>query len=370
MLDDCRPSIALSLVDDAGYTRLRDQCGRLPVQFSAFWGLETALGNPDPVADLLIEIRKGSARHALLGGLAPSAIDALCDGSAEWTALRRFAQAWSNHDDPRAALVRNLWVEFDLIAAARATPAIDAVGHPSVFWGPEPDARGDWDKVQSLLSFVTDSFSEFPKTLPLEPIERAMRTLPEDGHVFQLGAMTARGDVMLRVCVNHLRTQDMPGWLRQQGWPGDIAALEGALDPLGSMVRSLAFDLDYTSAGLGPKLGVECYQHWPVLDVAQWLPFLNHAAALGLIVPSKRDAIAAFPASTEVPWADQFASGRKHGFVFPVVYRNIHHVKLVFVADRFTEAKAYLGVTRPGVKMQYPFPNIPAGEPDEWLANS
>jgi hypothetical protein len=55
--------------------------------------------------------------------------------------------------------------------------------------------------------------------------------------------------------------------------------------------------------------------------------------------------------------------------MFPVVFQNIHHVKLSFVDQGFREAKAYLGVTRPGVKIGFPLRPVPEGEADEWLAS-
>jgi hypothetical protein len=182
--------------------------------------------------------------------------------------------------------------------------------------------------------------------------------------------MASRGDVMLRLCLINVYQRNLPAWLRAQGWPGDTVALARVLDELGPLVSLMAFDLDYTTAGLGPKLGIECYRSWPVLDTAQWQPLLDYASGHGLIAPPRRDAITAFPARTDADWTEQFETGKKLGYVFPILYRNIHHVKLVFMGDRFTEAKAYLGVTRPGVKMAYPFPNIPAGEPDEWIATN
>jgi hypothetical protein len=54
--------------------------------------------------------------------------------------------------------------------------------------------------------------------------------------------------------------------------------------------------------------------------------------------------------------------------MFPLVYRNIHHIKVAFVDGACREAKAYLGITRPGVKIGLPRPSAPAGEAEEWLS--
>jgi hypothetical protein len=358
----CEPSMSAALVDSAHLAGLTHACRRLPREFSAFWGLESALGDPRGEVDLLVEIKGGSPRRAVLAGTAASPLlDALCQRVEAWAELRRFARAWEDEDGRPQALVRNVWLEFDLIAAAAANPPFDALERPSVFWGPDVVERDDWPTFLAFVAFVRRHFALFPAPLPLGAIERAVRQLPPGARVFQVGAMQTRGDVMLRVCVNRLSPADVPAWLRTQGWNGDADALDVALGDVAPLVRLVALDVDYTASGIGPKIGFECYQHWNDLAPTQWQPLLTHVSGLGLCVPSKRDAVASFPAKTES------ASPRaEDGVLFPVIYRNIHHVKLSFIGDAFREAKAYLGITRPGVKL--PRTLTPIGEPEDWLS--
>jgi hypothetical protein len=213
---------------------------------------------------------------------------------------------------------------------------------------------------------VRDSFAPFPRVLPLDTIERAARHLPPGACIFQLGAMQTRGEVMLRLCINHVAPADVPRWLRAQGWQGDAQALGRALSSIAPLVRVVAVDVDYTTAGIGPKIGVECYLQWTDTDPAQWQPLLDHLSGLGLCVESKRAAIAAFPAKTDFPVKEQLQSP-EDGAMFPVVFQNIHHVKVSFLDGAFREAKAYLGITRPGMKIGSPFRPVPEGEADEWL---
>jgi hypothetical protein len=264
--------------------------------------------------------------------------------------------------------VRNVWLEFDLIAASCAHPRIDALERPSVFWGPNEIGRNNWEAFASLVAFVRDRFASFPESLPLASIECAVRHLPDAARVFQVGAMRSRGDVVLRMCINHLPPSDMPGWLEAQDWNGDSEALGWAVAALVPHVRVMALDVDFTSAGIGPKIGVECYLRWSHLDSERWLPLLNHVSGLGLCIDAKRQAIRRFPAKTEYSLREQWARAER-GVIFPVVYRNIHHVKLSFAGHAFHEAKAYLGITRPGVRIDKPITDIPAGDPEEWLAS-
>lgn len=343
VLQVCEPSISDPLIDPPHLAALAQVCARLPRQFSSFWGIETALGDPRGEVDLLVELKRRSVRHELLAGPAPSRLDALCERVPAWAALRRFARAWADQTDPRAALVRNMWVEFDLIAAAGANPPFDALERPSAFWGPDQIGCDDWPRFLSLAELVRDNFAPFPRVLPLTSIERAVRQLPAGAHIFQLGAMQTRGDVMLRLCINALSPADVPAWLQAQGWSGDARALRAALGALVPLVRVLAVDVDYTADGIGPKIGIECYLQWGDLDPAQWQPLLDHVCGLGLCVDSKRDAIAAFPATTEYPLSEQLQRAAD-GFMFPVVYRNIHHVKVSFIDRAFRDAKAYWGL--------------------------
>jgi hypothetical protein len=179
--------------------------------------------------------------------------------------------------------------------------------------------------------------------------------------------MQTRGEVMLRLCINHLPPAGVPAWLQAQGWPGDVSALGAALMAIVPLVRVVAIDVDYTKAGIGPKIGIECYQQWTDPERAQWQPLLDHLDALGLCVDSKRTAIAAFPAKTEYRVKD-LLQHPEDDTMFPVIYRNIHHVKVSFLDGAFREAKAYLGIARPGMKIGAPFRPVPEGETDEWLS--
>ena len=347
--------------------RLGAVCARLPKAFSVFWGLECPLGTERAEADVLVEIRRDTSRHALLAGDTPSAIDPLCEAVPAWAALRRFAQRWRARDDERRELVRNVWIEFDLIAAAQASPPLDALTRPSVFWGPHEIGPNDWQRFVDFTDYVRESFTPFPDRLPLAGLERAVRSLPDGARVFQVGAMQLRGDVRLRLCVNSLPLSAMAGWLAAQQWSGDADSLLEALTALAPHVRKAALDVDYTAGGIGPKIGLECYQEWQQLNTDQWQPLLNHTHALGLCAPSRRDAVTLFPAKTEYSLRHQY-DHPEDGHFFPVVYRNIHHVKLSFVGAGFRDAKAYLGVTRPGVRVGFPLREVPDGDADEWLS--
>jgi hypothetical protein len=366
VLRDCAPSFTPDLAGGDAWTALDAACRRLPATLSTFWGVETRLGDDRPELDVLVEIKRGAPGHALLAG-SSAAIDRLCATAETWRALRQFAMTWGDRAHALHGLVRNLWLEFDLVAA-RASAA-DALAVPCVFWGPERAPITSGPALMDLLEAVGRAFAPYPRHLPRDLLDPLVRGLPPGARAFQVGAMRLRGDVVLRVCINAIASNAVPAWLGSAGWSGDLDALREELRALDGLVRAIAVDVDVTAAGLGPKLGIECYLDWTNASSDQWIPLLDFlGGARGLCRPAKRRAIARFPQRTDFSISEQLSVSRS-GFLSPVLFRNIHHVKLAFVDDRFTEAKAYLGVARPGVSIgQFLDPNAPAAMEDGWYA--
>jgi len=357
-------SLSGELVDAASLAALAGMGARLPVDLSSFWGFEVQLGNDRPEIDFLVEIRRGTPGHALLAGREASRLDDLCGRSEAWAELRRFARAWFDSGHALHGAVRNVWVEFDMVAA-RAAHA-DALARPCVFWGPAPPASGDQVAVGDLLDLVRREFSPCPDALPRDLLGEAVRALPGAARIFQIGAMHWRGDVVLRMCVNTIARDDVPGWLERLKWDGDAPALGAALASIAPLVRNIAVDVDFTPQGVGRKIGIECYLDWRELAVPEWDRVLDYLSARGLCSASKRRAVTAFPAKTEYSLREQLAA-RRRGFMFPVLYRNIHHVKLAFVGSGWVEAKAYLGVSRPGIDIAACFSPEPSdGGESSW----
>jgi hypothetical protein len=346
-IDDIHQTMASSfapeLLDEGAARELGALCARLPLTLTSFWGFETQLGTERAEVDLLVEVKNGSPGHQLL-----AAGTHLPSDAAAWVALHEFARTWSDADGLLAQTVRNLWLEFDLVAARAAHS--NALETPCVFWGPSDEAARDHGGLLRVLDTIAPAFSPFPAAWPRAHVERALTRLPAGARVFQIGSMHARGDVVLRMCVNDITPEQVPEWLSDSGWQGDALALTDALQDVSTRSRVLAVDVDFTASGAGPKLGIECYQDWRETAMTQWQPLLEFAAALGLCTDAKRRALAAFPAKTEFTLQEQVAA-RRHGYLFPVLYRNLHHIKLSFVGSGYTEAKAYLGVSRPGVNV-------------------
>lgn len=275
------------------------------------------------------------------------AIDRIATSPA-WRAARGFARRWLEPAHVLHQSVRNVWLEFNLVAAARAGSDSQSVERPSIFWGPDPGAP---TPTRALVESIAGAFPLFPADVPLDTLDRAVRSLPEGARVFQIGAMDLRGDVRLRLCAGPVAPDMTAGWLTSIGWPGDGAALDAFVRRVEPLADRFALDFDLTPTGVGPKVGLECYRTVGDVDAARWTVLFDMLRAEGLVVGQKRAAVDAFPARTRFASAEYMSQG-DGSYIYPALVRAVHHIKVGFERDRATDAKGYLGVYRPGVNLR------------------
>jgi hypothetical protein len=218
-----------------------------------------------------------------------------------------------------------------------------------MFWGPDPDMPLSAPFLQLLLAAMS-SFQQADVDGQL--LQSLVASLPNEAQLFQVGMMASRSQPVVRGCVNRIAAQDVASWLADLNWPGDTAVLTELLHTLAPRLQSLAVDVDFTAAGVAAKVGLECYMDWANADPNQWLPLLDYLAGLQLCVPSKQRGILAFPGT------NRLLSSQQHtmcGIIYPLLIHNIHHLKLSVMNNRIVEAKAYLGVYRPGINYDHVF---------------
>jgi hypothetical protein len=342
-----RTSFSDALVDAPSYRRLARACSRLPADLSTFWGVETRLSDRHAAVDLLVEVKRGSPGHGLLGGTKPSIVDELVSHWPVWRRIRDFARHWEDESGGGYCNVRNLWLEFDIAAAGSDYDVDQAMGHPCVFWGPEGRSAGDQGFFDDLVKLIANFY---PLWVAPERLDDIASGLSGDARVFQVGAMGSREDAVLRLCVNRMTARDLVPWLDAIDWPGDASALEATLTTLRPLIRDLAVGIDVTAAGVAAKIGIECYLDWSVEQARQWRPLLDYLLEHGLLTNEKRRALELFPERSSYGPRQQLRWIRD-GVMYPVLIRNIHHIKLGFCSDRVSEAKGYLGLYRPGVRL-------------------
>jgi hypothetical protein len=337
-----------SLIGIEGYEPLSRVAARLPMELSSFWGFECRLGEPEPLADILFEIKKEALGLPFLAGLEPSSLDRFCETFPVWKRLRSLARNWSDSAHPWRRLIRNLWLEMDLAEALKIEApdagAIDKALHqPNLFFGPEQGTpRGELD---NLIQEIMLLFERPP--VQARKLREFLDGLPDGAEIFQVGFMLTReDDVGIRLCVDQVEEPALLPWLTRL-LPDGECGLQSALDVIIPLCRHRTFGFNLTEDGIGTAIGVECYQDWLEENPAQWRPLLDELERRGLCLPEKARGVRDYAGKTASPLKDRLA----RGMIYLHTYRKIHHLKLTVARGALTQAKAYLAVSRPGLPL-------------------
>jgi hypothetical protein len=239
--------------------------------------------------------------------------------------------------------ILNLWLEFDTEKLTSHEYAKNLLQKPSVFIGLRGKELSKDDCVEifqrtNLLLHISESL--------LDDIQSFMNHIPLQGQLFQLGSMLGRPSRDIRICVNQLRFDVVPGWLSDIGWIGDGQALSEFLNRLSPFIRAFAIDLNLTENGPSKKIGIECYIDWEDTNIDQWALLLNTIEEFVECSPSKREGLLQYPGSILLP-----ARSRKtvdDNLCFSL-FKRIHHIKLGFDDGHITDAKVYLSIYKPGM---------------------
>ena len=348
------PRIGPALLDTAGRATLHHVASCISAHLSVFWGLEIRLGDSSPRADFLWEVVQDGCSILTLAGRnsydpATGATGALRERSLFWRDLARFAEEWLDSADWRRRL-GNIWLEVDSVAASSGEKLDVHLNRPNLFWGPNHQVTGSDRELLGHLSALGRRFYGLESDQAW--IDAVADTIPEEGHVFQMGVMGARADPVTRLCVWGLDAGMQDRWLAAIGWPGDRARLRDTLVRLAPLCGETALNVDILPDRVGPRLGIEIYSAKPTFSMEAWRPLMeawrplhDELSAQGLARSDKLAALEDFPS---------FQRFRQRGIWrripplgYPLLATNLHHLKLVFVGDTVIDAKAYLGVFRP-----------------------
>jgi len=306
-----------ALVSSTALSNIRTIARELPPVKVA--GFECSLEEIGADADFLVCV--DGAIDTLTGRNASVKLNDSVVTSPPWQRLLTFCQARSES----AALqqIKNIWLEFD--TSRHSVPIL----RPSVFFGihrPKNYQRVAEAGLRLLRGSALPA--QLTHTLSL-----CFGALPTNTSVFQVGMMLSRQTTPVRLCVGGLARDQLLGYLSDIGWSGSMDDLTDVLGALSHPLQALAVDLD-VDGDVGPRLGIECYvgQEYSLVNVfPNWELFLNQLVGLGLCLPSKRDALLAWPG-----YAFREA-------VLPSLFlRGINHVKIVWEPPGLVYAKAYL----------------------------
>ena len=235
----------------------------------------------------------------------------------------RYVDYIMNIDTDEIPGVPSLWYEIDyaeFAAGGRLEPCFFA----------NTDTRKNAEELAKYWDAILPPFlgEKRAKTLRA-PLDRLVAALPERAHIKQIGTMSSRGELdIMRLVIMFPAWEMVPTALAGIGWKGDGAALNVAMQPWKD-TRGVAIDLDLSTDGVLPKIGIEVYPRWrhPLL-VDKYLARLENA---GLCLPSKGEALRR--------WIRIRPDGD------PFIQTTIVYYKLNYREGKIAEAKAYLQQT-------------------------
>jgi hypothetical protein len=369
-----------ALISPEALDAIREFAVRVPGPSTTFFGFESRLGVPAATADFLVCLHpEPDHGRALLAGLEPGFPSSTSD-EGPWQQVRTFAQQWADPGSPLYDRVDNVWLEFDLADASEADPL------PSFFFGcsdrvrsSAPEADLHWITEQALPTLQAAAFS--PKVG--ERILEAIRALPPEAFVFQIGAMLARPSRAVRLCIRGINGWQIPEYLEAIGWPGSTQELAVPFSEIAPLADRIDLDIDIDEDGVLPKIGLEWYLYSHLRIDPRWDTFLQWLVERGLSTPEKSRALYDYPGaqherSKAVVWPPYLhglaaAEGPK---IISTVIRSVHHIKVVYHPQTGLEAKAYLAVahklldTAPFLSGQQPLPQVRLAPVPEFQAGA
>lgn len=345
------PYVSTDLIGAAAMERIQDIAIHLPEKLTSFFGFECRLGNSKPDADFLLCIFTANGERETFAHL-PTNKNTLPAKSLKhpiWKNILQFAQNWNDTEHPLHQKVDNVWLEFDVAEDDKALPI------PSFFFAPYDSDKNEFliglESRNTILAGLNMVKAGAIDKIVSQQLLKVLETLPEKAYVFQVGTMLSRPVQTYRVCIRDIGALEIPAFLKNIGWEGDISKLYNLLETLYSMVDRVDLDIDINE-GVAPKIGLECYLEMDEERDHRWETMMNYLYDNNLCTEKKKIALTKFNGfvyqeiTENNAWPDhlQQLTGFIGGKYKSMYFRDIHHVKLSFEGAVVLEAKAYLRV--------------------------
>lgn len=342
-----------ALIDNSQWEKIVKVGDIIPSAATTFFGFESRLGVLEAKADFLFCADATEAGRRVLAANAYGIdLPKVLFDHPVWQNLRRFSTNWDSEASVLHEQVRNIWLEFDT-----ATDDPETIPIPSCFFGPEaifstPALAQNhpyayvWEAAIPLL--LGRDLPNITQQILMSCIEY----LPEKAYIFQVGLMLARNSDAVRICVRDIAPHDVVSYLKRLNWSGNSEKLMVLLNEVSQFTDRIDLDIDITDR-VHPKIGLECYLHKQPKFDDRWNDFFNYLVMQGHCVLQKYQALWEYPGYIRQKMASKlWPSGmRKLGGLLGsnyewVIFKGIHHIKLVYQEDHVHEAKAYLYTSR------------------------
>lgn len=288
ILEALSGAVSPVLIDAAGWSRLRDTVGGLPVDPGIGFGFEFRLGDVAPGTDFYIPLPRDTllARHyircsqrqapgsaAAAVGTALSAIDV----GAPWSEI--------------------LGVEYDIRSGSPGAP-------PGLFVRIRSDlaeaSTKEFPTAEEVAAWLAGAVGWRVAEAERQALGRTFDAIAAaGGTVADLGIMPGRADRAFKVISRALHPADAVPLLMQLQWPGPVNEVAAFLSRFDGLFRVLRLAVSVTGGGALPRVGLELFQGDPGLlcqpGVGDWAPFLARLCEQRLCLPEKRDGLLAWP---------------------------------------------------------------------------
>jgi hypothetical protein len=325
ILDALSRVISPTLIDAAGWLRLRAAVGGLPVDPGIGFGFELRLGDPAAGSDFYLAVPRRSrlAEYYVRRG-ERDAHSAVVHLGAHLAAI-----------DTAAPWAEDIGVEFDATSGSRAGP-------PGLFVRVRPELANDdatgSPSARTVAEWVAGAAGWTLSDKEKGALDETCGALVAAGAAVDcVGAMPGRADRALRVVSRTLPPAAVLPVLERLRWRGPAGEIATFLSTTEGLFRALRLALAVTAAGIAPRVGFELFQGEPgtlrYAGAGSWGPFLARLCEAGMCRPDKADALLAWPGREFV-----FRGGDTFG-----VLTGLHHVKVSFDSEpgATVEAKAY-----------------------------
>ena len=317
--------ISPTLIDAAGWLRLRAAVRGLPVDPGIGFGFELRLGDPAAGTDFYLALPRRSRLAEYFVRRGERDPDSAVAHLGTHLAAINTGAPWAE----------DMGVEFD------ATPG-SPVAPPGLFVRIRPElanvGASGYPTARTVGEWVAGAAGWRLADKERGALERTFGALVAAGAAVDcVGAMPGRAGRALRVVSRTLPPAAVLPVLKRLRWRGPAGEIAAFLSATEGLFRALRLALAVTAAGIAPRVGLELFGGEPgtlrYAGAGGWGPFLARLCETGMCRPDKMDALVAWPGREFV-----FRGRDTFG-----VLTGLHHIKVSFDSelDAAVEAKAY-----------------------------
>jgi hypothetical protein len=317
-----------------------EKISKLFSNISSNYILEIELGSPEPKVDFSLCILK-SELSFLLKHWRKEKLRPIFQQDKNWKKLFKFCTAWEELESPIYNKISDIWFEFDNHQMIKVLPGV------CFFFSPRNIHKRkikDWQTMNTnwlfepaLSILLNEYLSERVKT----KVKKCIDALPQNGAVFQIGVMLARGlnnctdNNLIRLCTC-MKVDDYKVYLNQIGWNGPFEYLKRNLNTIKNYADAVFIDID-VGEKIFPGIGVECCYRQDINLNERLNKFLNQLINQGLCVKEKADII--------IKWNEDPNGFTDHFDDKRTFKKSLSHLKIVLNQDKFLKAKGYLSLS-------------------------